>query len=291
MSLVRLMICTIDPKYTAEYIAHVFWRKDIGKVSSITLIPQIVASEVLNTAYITFDSFCDSESARDFVWHFEGVCGYMFSHSDPEEDNIWLLEPNTHYYGELCVGEFTTKFTDDFFASHSSSETSAQVSSDECKEHDEEQEDTDSYRPIKGLEDEYYSIREALDMLMFLNQDVEHLLDIDAKQHILLEIQHFETELQKHFDLTNQKIWYQNYMNQEMSHDEAEEEWLRFMEHTMSLPPPQREVAGNWLPHFEDDLINCTIPSMERQVAMTDQEIEDLLEEQLQFQKQLELNH
>jgi hypothetical protein len=30
---------------------------------------------------------------------------------------------------------------------------------------------------------------------------------------------------------------------------------------------------------------------MERQVAMTDQEIEDLLEEQLQFQKQLELNH
>jgi hypothetical protein len=125
----------------------------------------------------------------------------MFSHSDPEEDNIWLLEPNTHYYGELCVGEFTTKFTDDFFMRHSSDTIAAQFG----------------------------------------------------------------------------------------DNSDAEDEWRQYMEQISSMPPPQREVAGFLLPPLPDDLTLCTLPLMERQVAMSDQEIADLLQEQIQFQEQFQV--
>jgi hypothetical protein len=279
------MICSVDPKYTPEYIANVFWRKDIGKVSSITLIPQIVDSGVSNTVYITFGSFCDSESGRDFVWHFEGVCGYMFGHADPEEDNIWLLEPNTHYYGELCVGEFTTKFTDDFFASHSSSHSmTAQVSDDE--ENDEDKFPDSNY--IKGTDGTYYSIQRALDYLYSLNEEYDMSSNENDKQRIAAELQHLEMELAIHTDISKLQDLYTQYMSN-MTNDDFEQEWHDYMMRVTSLPPPQREVAGNWSAPLADDLINCTMPSMERQVAMTDQEIADLLEEQEEYQKQLEV--
>jgi hypothetical protein len=38
-----------------------------------------------------------------------------------------------------------------------------------------------------------------------------------------------------------------------------------------------------------DDLTLCTLPLMERQVAMSDQEIADLLQEQIQFQEQFQV--
>jgi hypothetical protein len=183
--LMRFMIGSVNPKYNADYIANVFWRKDIGKVSSITLIPQIVDSEVLNTAYITFSSFCASETARDFVSRFNGIRGvFIFYHAHPEHDNVWLLEPNTHYYGELCVGEYTTKFTDDFFSSYSSSESTEPYSVDKLQD------------PDSGIEE---------------------------------------------------------------SHGEE---------------------TGNGSVPLSDLLINCT-PFMERQIAMTEQEIDDLLEHKL----------
>jgi hypothetical protein len=200
MSVNRIMISNIDPKYTAEYIANVFWRKDIGKVSSITLLPQIDGGEVSNIAYITFGSFCDSKSAKHFITDMTGVEGYMCGHNDPEEDNIWVLEPNTHHHGELCVGEFTTKFTDDFFARHSLDTTAAQV-----------------------------------------------------------------------------------------GEDEVEDEWRQYMEEISLMPPPQREVTGCWLPPLPYDLSRCSMLSMERQVAMTNQEITDLLEEQRKFKEQFQV--
>jgi hypothetical protein len=276
------MISNVDLKYTAEYIANIFWRRDIGKVSSITLIPQIENGDVSNTAYITFGSFCDSESGRDFIRDMTSVVGYMFAHADPVEDDFfWVIEPNTHHLDELCVGEFTTKFTDDFFVSHSSSDSvAAQVVYDENNKHQ---------YPIRDLDGVYCSIETALDHLAALNQECDETKDPDTRSRLTKEIEHYEMEIAKHTDISKLENLYSQFMTN-ITNDEIEEDWRNYMEQISSIPPPQREVAGIWLPPLTDDLSECTIPSsMERQVAMTDQEIEDLLREQQLFKEQFEV--
>ncbi len=280
MSVNCIMISNVDLKYTAEYIANVFWRRDIGKVSSITLIPQIENGDVSNTAYITFGSFCDSRSGRDFIRDMTGVVGYMFAHADPVEDDFfWVIEPNIHHLDELCVGEFTTKFTDDFFVSHSS-ETSTQINDNENNKH---------HYPIRGLDGVYCSIETALIHLEALNKESDKTENAVKQSRLAKEIEHFEMELSKYINVSKLEDLYTQFMTN-MTNDEIEEDWRNYMEQISSMPPPEREVAGIWLPPLTDDLSECTIPSsMERQVAMTDQEIEDLLREQQLFKEQFEV--
>ena len=317
MSLNNLMICRIEPKYTAEYIANVFWRKGIARVSSITLIPQLeLEGEVINTAYITL-LFCDSKPATDFIYHFNGVRGYMFSHDEPEEDNIWFLEPNTHYYGELCVGEFTTKFTNDFFVS--SSETSTQVGDDKNNSKNKFSES----HPIRGLNGEYYSITTAVNYIYYKDEQCDWSPE-NEKLGKFEEVKNFQKQVVKHIGyskftsflniISNHNIknndpeWnFRNYMNVLTDHqydgdqvimtdeefDKLADNYQNYMM-LVTRPPWSKRVVANTeegeeyppgccgvkILYVKDDLINFTMPTMEREVAMTDREIEDLLEEQ-----------
>ena len=118
MSINRIMIKNIESQYNAEYIANYFWTNEIAKVSSITLIPYILNEKILQIAYIEIDSFCDTEAASVFIYNMTEVETYIISHAEPLEANIWVLEHNTHNEGELCVGNFTTKFQADFFQTY-----------------------------------------------------------------------------------------------------------------------------------------------------------------------------
>ena len=67
MSIKRIMIFRIQPQYTAEYIANVFWKHRIAQVKSITLFPYLQGSNVYQRAYITIDNWSDSEVAYNFI--------------------------------------------------------------------------------------------------------------------------------------------------------------------------------------------------------------------------------
>ena len=67
MSIKRIMISRIQPHYTAEYIANVFWKHRIAQVKSITLFPYLQGSNVYQRAYITIDTWSDSEVAYNFI--------------------------------------------------------------------------------------------------------------------------------------------------------------------------------------------------------------------------------
>jgi hypothetical protein len=101
------MISDIKPQYTAEYIAKVLETREIAKVSSITLIPEIKNNEVCNIAYVDIDSYCDTESAYEFILNIKS--GFLILCNEPEE-NPWIIQENTHNSGGLCVGTYTTKF-------------------------------------------------------------------------------------------------------------------------------------------------------------------------------------
>jgi hypothetical protein len=140
------MIRAIDTKYTAEYIANVLWSKDIGKVSSITLIPQIINGKILNTAYITVASFTESIMAYELIIRMKSEAVEIIH--DYEEES-WFLERNTHNSGDICVGSYTTKFDDSFF-----------YIEDNNDEYDEEPFE-EIERPIKDMYGQKYSVREA----------------------------------------------------------------------------------------------------------------------------------
>jgi hypothetical protein len=111
------MISDIKSQFTSEYIANVLWKREIAKVSSITLIPQIKNEEISYIAYIDIDSFCDTEVAYDFVCHMSAD-NFAFCHNESDmenTDNFWIVEKNTHNSGNLHVGSYTTAFMPDFF--------------------------------------------------------------------------------------------------------------------------------------------------------------------------------
>jgi hypothetical protein len=108
MSIKSLMINCVESQHTAEYIADVFWKQHIAKVSSITLIPYLKNSKIFSTAYITIHAWCDREVAYNFIQRLKDTNKEArIVHS---EDNWWPVEINSHNDGMLEVGAYTSKF-------------------------------------------------------------------------------------------------------------------------------------------------------------------------------------
>ncbi len=113
MSIKSLMIANVETQFTAEYIANVFWNQKIAQVSSITLIPYLKDTEIVQMAYITIQSWCDSEVAYNFIQRVkvsEGEARLIH-----QSDDWWSVQINTHNDGILFVGDYTTNFTDSYF--------------------------------------------------------------------------------------------------------------------------------------------------------------------------------
>ena len=108
MAFKSIMITEVKAHYTAEHIAFILLTKEICRVSSITLIPQIYNEEIYNIAYIDIYSYCDTEAAYEFIHHIK--YGVFILHHDNDPDNVWTLQNNTHNSGGLKVGTYTTKF-------------------------------------------------------------------------------------------------------------------------------------------------------------------------------------
>jgi hypothetical protein len=190
----NIMIQNIDLAYTAEYIANVFWRKDIAKVSSITLIPQILNDTISNIAYINIDTYFETEHAYDFI--LEVKIGYSELEHDCDQ-TCWILEKNTHNAGEICVGSYTTKFADNFFKLGYDETDSQLVSIDPNHE-----ELDDTYRPIRGPHNEAYSVEEAEDYLWKIKENIIYAKPED-KNIWEEELIHMENEFRIHWAIQN----------------------------------------------------------------------------------------
>lgn len=241
MSVKRIMIKELEPQYNAEYIANYFWNKEIAKVSSITIIPYILDGKILGIAYIEFDSFCETESAENFIYRMTGVDAYFIGHSEPEEDNIWVLEPCDHYECVLSVGEFTTNFTPEFFKTYEDANDFL------CSE-----DDFYSFYPIKDLRNNRYTVDEAITYLWALNLQWEQETDLEKKLQLAVEIYKLDTAtklylMEEYYEHDPVTIDY----NEELTDifgELGEGEWREYMTHQMSLPTPQRETNDQ---HFQ----------------------------------------
>ena len=181
-----IMIQDIDMQYTAEYIASAFWKKDIAKISLITLIPQMNNQVISNIAYITIDTYCETETAYSFIEQLNHHGRYRF------EDEPWIVQENTHNAGSLFAGPYTTMFMADFFnQTQEKQEDQREETEYICNE--EEWEEFRLRRPIKGLTNDYYTEEEAMEYLALLKEQEQ----VGLEQ----EIAHFETELRIHQSL------------------------------------------------------------------------------------------
>ena len=105
------MISCVNCHYTQEYIANVFWRQHIAKVSSITLIPYLKNGKVFNIAYITIGQW--SELSYNFIQRLKNPNKETrFVYND---DNWWPIKINTHNNGNIIVGNYTVEFNEDYF--------------------------------------------------------------------------------------------------------------------------------------------------------------------------------
>jgi len=82
-----LIIPRIERQYTQKYIADVFWRQHIAKVSSITLIPY---SKMYNTAYITIGEWSDTEIAYNFIQRVNNL--YKEARIVHRDDEWWPIQ-------------------------------------------------------------------------------------------------------------------------------------------------------------------------------------------------------
>ena len=237
MTIKHIMIKDLHPLYNAEYIANYFWKKEIAKVSSITILPYIIGGNILGIAYITFDSFCDSEAAKDFIYHMTGVSGYLIQHSDAEENNYWVLEPNTHNKGCLNVGDFTTNFMPEFF------ETQEDVNDYICGE-----DDLQCKYPIKDLKNNRYTVDEALSYLWLLNLQWEQETDPKKKREIAEQLYDIDSATKFHLMKENNEM---NPMTIKYSEELidvfgelGEIEWKNFLSWQSSPPSSRNEMIG-----------------------------------------------
>lgn len=113
MSIKSLTINCVESIYTQEYIANTFWKQQIARISSVTLIPFTKNGEKYNIAYINVDQWCDSENAYNFIRYLNNP--FKETRLVHHEDNWWPVEINTHNNGSIDVDKYTVHFTSDYF--------------------------------------------------------------------------------------------------------------------------------------------------------------------------------
>jgi hypothetical protein len=64
MPITHLVIPSVESRYSTAYIANVFHKLNIGRVSSVTLN---MYSHKYNTAHITIDEWYDTETAYSII--------------------------------------------------------------------------------------------------------------------------------------------------------------------------------------------------------------------------------
>jgi len=181
MTVKHLMIVEVESQYTQPYIANVFWEQEIGKVSSITLIPYIKNSKVYNIAYVNIAEWRDTEAALLFI-----QC--LMNPERKARIGPWEVEMNTHNNGEIRVGTYTVVFD---------------TCDDSCaEEYICAEEEYEEKRPIRGLENDYYTIEEVFEHLWLLHEEYEIHRVKEYHPEIDKEVAHFENEL-RNYDAAN----------------------------------------------------------------------------------------
>lgn len=140
MSITSIMIPFIEPEYTAEYIANVFWRQLIAQVGIITLLTYTKNNNVYSMAYITIDEWHDSENAYNFIQRLKNPnVETRIVHS---EDYWWPVYINTNNNYHKYIGADTTIFNTYYFNSR------REFYEDEEQEQDEDTVSTSSMTDI-----------------------------------------------------------------------------------------------------------------------------------------------
>ena len=110
MSVKSIMISNAESVPSAGYMAAVFWKQNIAKVSSITLIPYLKNGKIAQMAYIDIANWCDSEAAYNFLQRLKMPEGEARIHYNLFDENWWAVQINTHYNGQLLLGSYTETF-------------------------------------------------------------------------------------------------------------------------------------------------------------------------------------
>jgi hypothetical protein len=107
------MINCLDSQYDQEYIASVFWNRDIAYVSSITIIPYLNNNKVCSIVYIDIGEWCASEAAFNFIQSLkESPEGVLIP---TNKEDYWMVQINTHNDGGITAGDYTRTFNPDYF--------------------------------------------------------------------------------------------------------------------------------------------------------------------------------
>ena len=199
MSVKSVMINCVDSQYTQEYIANVFWRQHIAKVSSITLIPYLKNGDIYTIAYIAIDEWCDSEAAYNFIQRLKDPSKEArLVHHD---DDWWPVEINTHNNGDIYVGAYTLAFTSDYFVKDV--ETANCTDDDETVPCSDDEYEFDPEHPICGT----YSVEEAEAHVQYLKDTLARALRQQVPDERLEELEdelsQFESELRIHRSVQN----------------------------------------------------------------------------------------
>jgi hypothetical protein len=104
------MISTAECVPSAGYIASVFWKQNIAKVSSITIIPYLKNNKVAQMVYIDIANWCDNEAAYNFIRRLKMPEGEARIQYNTFNEKWWAVQINTHYIGQLLLGVYTEVF-------------------------------------------------------------------------------------------------------------------------------------------------------------------------------------
>lgn len=107
------MIMNVETHFNHNFIADLFWRQNIAKVSLVTLVPYLKNEEVFYIAYITIGEWFNNIIAYNFMEKLmkeEGEARLIY-----EDENWWPVQINRHNDGTITVGAYTVQFTNNYF--------------------------------------------------------------------------------------------------------------------------------------------------------------------------------
>lgn len=218
MSFKSIMIHNVKPEYTAKYIASIMLTREIAKISSITLIPQMTNKDIYYVAYIDIDSYCDTEEAYNFIKNLKSSSFTFYHDNNKSDDDVWVFDINTHNSGGLCVGTYTTNIYYDENETNKDHNNGSTVSN--C---DEELEDLERLRPIQGIGIDRYSVDEALIHLHFLHEKFNACHCEFKKELIQEEIIHMNNELRIQYTMENSSnVTLRSYQNSKIKFQETQ---------------------------------------------------------------------